>query len=205
MKHSQRQRYSSTSHLSPLLHRPAIELKPTSSKTRGVISEVYQEVLEHYKKENLPVFEAFENWWKMAILKEKEFLRTAREEDQFGMKVVKTEEVDFDVGLVEGRDIEDILHVDVVECLNDRKQTLTSTVFPHVDSRSKRHERIHFRDVATLYGYRPSAQEDHRVWYLSPYEFVTEWEVVYLNYPQMLRGADSDGTELRGISQRRVF
>ena len=84
-----------------------------------MISEVYQEVLEHYKKENLPVLEVFENWWEMAILKEKEFLRTAREEDQLGMKVVKAEEIDFDVGPVEGRDIEDILHVDVVECLEE--------------------------------------------------------------------------------------
>ena len=89
---------------------------------RGVISEVYQEVLEHYQKENLPVVEAFENWWEVAIVREKEFLRTAREEDQLAMsmkKVVKAEEVDFDMGPVEGRDVEAVLHVDVVECLEE--------------------------------------------------------------------------------------
>ena len=33
-------------------------------------------------------------------------------------------------------------YVDVVECLNDRKQTLTSTVFAQVDGRSKRHKKV---------------------------------------------------------------
>ena len=95
-----------------------VEWKETGSY-RGVISEVYKEVREHYRKENLPVVEAFENWWEVAILREKEFLRTTREEDQLAMlmeKEVKAEEVDFDVGLVEGRDVEAVLHVDVVEC-----------------------------------------------------------------------------------------
>ena len=100
---------------------------------RGVISEVYQEVLEHYQKENLPILEAFENWWKMAILKEKEFLRTARDEDQLVIeKVVKAEEVEFDVEPVEGRDVEEILHVDVVECLEELSG-FVEDVFDEVD------------------------------------------------------------------------
>ena len=83
-------------------------------------------------------------------------------------------------------------YVDVVECLNDRKQTLNSTVFPQIDGRSRRHKKVTFRDVAMLYGHRPNKDQDHRVWYLSPYEFNAEWEVVLLNYPQSLRGHTSD-------------
>ena len=49
-----------------------------------------------------------------------------------------------------------------------------------------------FRDVATFYGHRPNKDLDHRVWYLSPYEFISEWEVVLLNYPQSLHGHDSE-------------
>ena len=83
-------------------------------------------------------------------------------------------------------------YVDVVECLVDRKQTLHSTVFAQIDGRSKRYKKVTFRDVAALYGHRPNQDVDHRVWYLSPYEFVTEWEVVLLNYPQSLHGCNSD-------------
>ena len=83
-------------------------------------------------------------------------------------------------------------YVDVVECLNDRKQSVNSTVFPQIDGRSKRHKRVNIRDVAMLYGHRPHKDQDHRVWYLSPYEFISEWEVVLLNYPQSLHGHTSD-------------
>ena len=47
--------------------------------------------------------------------------------------------------------------------------------------RSKKHRTVLFRDVATLYGERP---RDERVWYLSPYEFITDWEVQLLSCPQ---------------------
>ena len=43
-----------------------------------------------------------------------------------------------------------------------------------------------------VYGHRPNKHQYHRVWYLSPYEFITEWDVVLLNYPQTLHGDDSD-------------
>ena len=81
-------------------------------------------------------------------------------------------------------------YVDVVENLSDRKASPNSTVFASVDMRSKRHRKIMFRDVAALYGYRPC--DDARVWYLSPYEFVTEWQVVMVSYPQSLYDKDND-------------
>ena len=46
-------------------------------------------------------------------------------------------------------------YVDVVENLNDQKVSVTSTVFADVDTRSRRHRRITFRDVAAFYGQRP--------------------------------------------------
>ena len=76
--------------------------------------------------------------------------------------------------------------VDIVQNLNDKHVPGTSTVFAEVDMRSKRHRKITFRDVATFCGERP---RDDRVWYLSPYEFVSEWEVVMLSYPQYLPDA----------------
>ena len=81
-------------------------------------------------------------------------------------------------------------YVDVVENLNDGKASPTSTVFANVDMRSRRHRKITFKDVAAFYGYRPCS--DKRIWYLSPYEFVTEWEVVMLNHPQSLYNKDDD-------------
>ena len=56
--------------------------------------------------------------------------------------------------------------------------------------RNKRHRTITFRDVAAFYGHRPC--NDKRVWYVSPYEFVTEWEVVMVRYPQSLYNKDDD-------------
>ena len=81
-------------------------------------------------------------------------------------------------------------YVDVVENLNDQTVSVTSTVFADVDTLGRRHRRNTFRDVAAFYGQRP--RDDPRVWYLSPYEFVTEWEVVMLRYPQSLHDRDSD-------------
>ena len=100
-------------------------------------------------------------------------------------------------------------YVEVVENLNDKKLAANSTVFAEVDTRSKRHRKITFRDVAAFYGHRP---KDPRVWYLSPYDFVTEWEVIMLKYPWSLKGADDDkfhaaltkeGVELLTINKGR--
>ena len=49
--------------------------------------------------------------------------------------------------------------------------------------RSQKYRIVTFRDVAKLYGERP---KDERVWYLSPYEFITLGEVKMLSYPQSL-------------------
>ena len=102
-------------------------------------------------------------------------------------------------------------YVDVVENLNDKNISANTTVFADVDTRSKRHRKITFRDVAAFYGQRPS--DDARVWYLSPYEFVTEWEVIMLKYPQSLHDAHNDkyhaeltaeGVELLTLSRSRT-
>ena len=74
-------------------------------------------------------------------------------------------------------------YVDIVENLNDEKRSSNSTVIAGFDVRNKRHRKIAFRDVGAFYGYRP---RDDRMWYLSPYKFVTEWQVVPVNYPQSL-------------------
>ena len=41
--------------------------------------------------------------------------------------------------------------------------------------------------MATLYGERP---HDERVWYSSPYDFIADWEVNMLSYPQSLKNAN---------------
>ena len=53
--------------------------------------------------------------------------------------------------------------------------------------RSKTHREISLLDVATLYGER---FRDERVWHLSPYEFMSDWEVEMLSYPQSLNYAN---------------
>jgi hypothetical protein len=74
-------------------------------------------------------------------------------------------------------------YVDAVECLNDKRVAPNSTKYVEVDARSKRKGNITFRDMAVLYGQRPN---DKRLWYLSPYEFESDWEVRFLSYPQSL-------------------
>ena len=74
-------------------------------------------------------------------------------------------------------------YVDVVEALQDNILKPNSTKLVEIDARSKKKGKITFRDVAILYGQRP---KDKRVWYLSPYEFVSEWDVKLLSYPQTL-------------------
>ena len=73
-----------------------------------------------------------------------------------------------------------------MEALQDNIIRPNSTKLVEVDARSKRKGKISFRDVAVLYGQRP---HDERIWYLSPYEFVSEWEVKLLSYPRTLAEA----------------
>ena len=77
-------------------------------------------------------------------------------------------------------------YVDVIEALQDKIINPNSTKLVEVDARSKRKGKITFRDVAVLYGQRP---HDLRVWYLSPYEFVSDWEVKRLSYPTTIEAA----------------
>ena len=59
-----------------------------------------------------------------------------------------------------------------------------STILAEVDMWSKKPRNISVRDVATLYGERP---RDERLWCLSPYELITEWEVIMLSHPRSLQ------------------
>ena len=79
--------------------------------------------------------------------------------------------------------------MDLIEKLNDENMSANSTVVAGFDVRNKRHRKFTFRDVGSFCGHRP---RDERVWYLSPYEFVTEWQVVLVNYPQSLARMDDD-------------
>ena len=74
-------------------------------------------------------------------------------------------------------------YVDVVEALQDNIIRPNSIKLVEIDARSRTKGKITFRDVAVLYGQRP---KDKRVWYLSPYEFVSEWDVKLLSYPRTL-------------------
>ena len=62
------------------------------------------------------------------------------------------------------------------------------------DTRHRKFRRITLRDAGVLYGQRPC---DPRVWYLSPYEFVKDWEVVMVSYPQTLRDASNPRHHVR--------
>ena len=77
-------------------------------------------------------------------------------------------------------------YVNLVQRLSDQILPDNVSVLAEVDMRHKVHRKITLRDAAVLYGQRPC---DPRVWYLSPYEFVKDWEIVMLSYPQTLRDA----------------
>ena len=73
----------------------------------------------------------------------------------------------------------------MIQCLNDRVISDRSTILAKVHMRSnKTHRKVSFRNVATSYGERP---RDDRSWYLSPYEFISEWDVKMLSDPQSLQ------------------
>ena len=74
-------------------------------------------------------------------------------------------------------------YVDAVELLQDNILRPNSSKLVEVDARTKGKGKITFRDAAIFYGHRP---KDERLWYLSPYEFVSEWDVQLLHYPRTL-------------------
>ena len=71
-----------------------------------------------------------------------------------------------------------------IEHLNDNASQDEQQFVAEVDTRDKRHRKVTVRDVAAFDGQRP---HDEAVWYLSPYEFVSDWEVVMISYPQTVR------------------
>ena len=68
--------------------------------------------------------------------------------------------------------------VDLVQRLVDHITPERKAIFAEADVRNKKHKKVTFRDVATMYAYRPAYPE---IFELSPYEFVTNWEVLLLN------------------------
>ena len=71
----------------------------------------------------------------------------------------------------------------MIQELNDRVKTTSKVCFGTVDCRKGQKRHIRYQDVALMYGHRPKIPE---VWYLSPYEFETHWEVCYASFPQSL-------------------
>lgn len=76
--------------------------------------------------------------------------------------------------------------VNLVQRLDDHVLPDNTTVMAEVDTRHRKFRKVTLRDSAVLYGQRP---RDPRVWYLSPYEFVKDWEVSMVSYPQSLKAA----------------
>ena len=62
-------------------------------------------------------------------------------------------------------------------------------LFPDIDGRNRRHEKLTICDAAERDGHRP---QHPALWYLSSYEFVSEWELALRSYPQHLDQAASD-------------
>jgi hypothetical protein len=85
-------------------------------------------------------------------------------------------------------------YLNLVQRLNDRVLPESSTVMALVDTLHRRFRKITLRDTGVIYGQRPC---DPRVWYLSPYEFVKDWEVVMVSYPQTLRDASNPRHHVR--------
>ena len=71
--------------------------------------------------------------------------------------------------------------------MNDDVVPDETAVVAEVDRRNRQRKKIIVRDVATFYGQRPTHQF---VWCLSPYEFVSEWEIIILSNPQEVRDVD---------------
>ena len=77
-------------------------------------------------------------------------------------------------------------YVDLIERLNDNRTNDNAAHVFLLDRRNKNKKCVTFKDVGILYGQRPNVPE---LWFLSPYEFVSEWEPVLASYPTTLRAA----------------
>ena len=74
-------------------------------------------------------------------------------------------------------------------------------MFSEVDMRNPRKRRVTFRDVAVLYGHRPRHKS---LWYLSPYEFVSQWEPVLLTYPQRMNDEEREDVHAKLTSEGKA-
>ena len=75
-------------------------------------------------------------------------------------------------------------YVNTIERLNDKVERDGSGQVFLVDRRNPRKKQVTIKDVSTLYGQRPQVPD---LWFLSPYDFVSEWEPVLVSYPTSLR------------------
>ena len=78
-------------------------------------------------------------------------------------------------------------YIQTIELLNDKKTQDSGKQMFHIDRRNRWKKRITLKDVSVLYGQRPNVPE---LWFLSPYEFVSEWEPILASYPTTLRAMD---------------
>ena len=84
-------------------------------------------------------------------------------------------------------------YVNMVQRLSDHVLPDNETVIAEVDTRHRKFRKITLRDTAVLYGQRPRVCLDGSitpVWYLSPYEFVKDWEITMVSYPKNLKNAN---------------
>ena len=68
------------------------------------------------------------------------------------------------------------------------------------DAIHKRYRIVTLRDVAVLYGQRSTYGS---VWYMSPYDFVAEWEVEMLSYPQNTQDMNNATQHVRVMDDGR--
>ena len=94
-------------------------------------------------------------------------------------------------------------YLNLVETLNDGKAAAPKMVFAEVDGRNRQKRRLTFKDVALLYGHRPSSHS--QIWFLSPYEFVTHWEPVLLSFPTASATPDANMHHASTISTEFQF
>ena len=76
--------------------------------------------------------------------------------------------------------------LDLVEHLCDKQASGCKPTYALLDHRNIRRRKVILKDIVFLYGHRPCNPE---IWYLSPYEFTIDWEVILLFYPLDLQQA----------------
>ena len=74
-------------------------------------------------------------------------------------------------------------YIQTIERLNGKIVNEGTSQVLLLDRRNKKRKRVTLKDVSILYGQRPNVPE---LWFLSPYEFVAEWEPVLASYPTTL-------------------